>query len=691
MAQPAETKAVESSTASRFGSLPADVRPIGRAEMVKRIHGEVKHHGGRVVIAGQGGLGKTTLARDYVKAHGDFFAGIIWVRAEDATTLADDLGELAAVLPSARLDQLPPEKKARALLNALPADQDWLIVYDNVQASKNLGSWWPTSERARVLVTSRAKQWESGVAVVEPDTLKTDTPSDPGPQLLMREADKRDDPEGARALAEELGGLPLALVAAGGLIRDTGGSFADYRDRLGAILSEVPAGDYPDSVIGAVKLSYDALDADARTVLELFAWCAPEGLDASLLTDVPCGHRIQGSEGVLSDDLQALCADPDRVAAATMALARRSLLLREGETFTLHRMSAAAVRALQGQAGRRDDAARQAAAVLAAAYPGGGERSPAFSKNWPACAPLTPHVLALHRAWPLAEADRLESAAADYLFNQASIYLRQMAEHGPALVLAEAALALKCARLPESHRDVALGWSTLGLAYKYSGRLADAVDVQAEAVRLHEEHEHGPAYLAKGHNNHAAALCALGQERADRALLEAAKVANETALALCREVFGAESAEVAGSLSNLALYHAALGETPDSLDLSRQALAIFRKVLPPGDALMGIALSNTGALHLTLGQADAARPLLTQALDLRRAAHVRDNHPKVRQMARWLVYCHLVLARRDPENEAEARRIAANFGLDWDEHQRLAAQFPGPVDVEADDTAPEAG
>lgn len=663
----------------RLGDWPKVGREVvGRDEMTEDLSRRLTESRNVAIVHGTGGVGKTTLARHFVDIHGADYDGVLWAQAEDETTLINDLTLLAAAMKVPGLEDMAEAgHRARACLTAVAAGKaNWLIVLDNAEHEKAVSKWVETSPRVRVLVTSRSIHWSPAYRRVPAGTLPTETVGDPGPVLLMREAETWDDPEAARALAEDLGGLPLALVAAGGLIRDTGGGFAAYRDRLGAILSEVPAGDYPDSVIGAVTLSYDALDDDARAVLDLFAWFAPEGLDAALLTDVPTAPQLDAVKGDIGDALLAPCADADRVEKALTVLVRRSLLVREGETFSLHRMSAAALRALQAQAGRRDDAARQAAAVLAAAYPFDSD----FSEHWPACARLTPHVLALFRAWPLAEAERLESAAADYLFNQASIFLREMAEVGPALALAEAALDLKRARLPESDRVIAVGWSMLGDAYRQAGRLEEAVAAQAENVRLCEAHDHGAADTATVHNNHAAALRALGQARGERALLAQARAADERALALRREAFGEQSAEVANSLANLAVDHQALGEIAAALDLSHQALAIWRKVLPPGDARLGFALNNTGSFHLWPGQAGAALPLLAEALELRRAAYGRDNHPEVTNTASWLVICHLVLARRDPAQEAEAKRVAQAFKLDWDEAQRLAAQYPGPVD-----------
>lgn len=87
--------------------------------------------------------------------------------------------------------------------------------------------------------------------------------------------------------------------------------------------------------------------------------------------------------------------------------------------------------------------------------------------------------------------------------------------------------------------------------------------------------------------------------------------------------------------------------------------------------------------RVEVGEAGAALPLLTEALALFRAAYGRDDHPNVEGTASWLILCLLVLARQDSACAGEAQRIAAEFGLDWEREQRLAAQYPGPVDAPA--------
>lgn len=79
-------------------------------------------------------------------------------------------------------------------------------------------------------------------------------------------------------------------------------------------------------------------------------------------------------------------------------------------------MTAAALRQMQGAGAAAE--ARAAVALLAAVYPGGGERNPAFSPQWRLCARLTPHVRAL---WATGAAP--EGEATYYLLNQSAIYL----------------------------------------------------------------------------------------------------------------------------------------------------------------------------------------------------------------------------------------------------------------------------
>lgn len=644
----------------------------GRDQDARELNDKLKTQSAVAIVKGHGGIGKTTLAKHYIEMFGDRYDGVLWLRAEDEAELVESLLALAPHLKLDGLDALNEKQRARALLDALSGlDEEWLLIFDNAPDEKSLAEWLPKGERIKVLVTSRHTTWPPRYEVFGPEVLAFEKETDPAPVVLMQEAGTRVDPAGARDLAEALGGLPLALVAAGGLIREQGGSFADYQTKLAQVLDEVPTGDYPDGVIGAVKLSYDVLSEDAKTVLDLFAWYASEGLDARLLTDVPGGNRVEGFEEDISERLLEFASSSERVAAALTEAVRRSLLTRNGDSFDMHRLTGEAIRALQKAEARDESVSKAAAAVLAAGYPSGV--APSIKAHWPDCARLTPHVLALERA------GAPTITASHYLFNQASIYLRHMAFYGDAVRLAERSLELARARLLDSDREVAGGWSMLGAAYRQAGRLEDAVTAQAESLRLCEAHDHGAGDLATAYNNHASALRALGQKTGDRDLLKQALAQDGKALELRRETFGEESTEVALSLANLAASHAALGQMEAALESSEQALAIWREVLPEGDARLGSSLNTHGANLLEAGKPEDAEGLLLEALDLRRAAYGRDDHPNVKNTASWLVSCLLVLARAgDEAKRTEAKALCKDFGLDLGMIETQAEDFPDP-------------
>ena len=114
----------------------------------------------------------------------------------------------------------------------------------------------------------------------------------------------------------------------------------------------------------------------------------------------------------------------------------------------MHRMTGAALRAVQGEA----SAAQAATALLSAVYPGD-------QRQWPLCRRLTPHVRAL---WGTGAAPR--STAMGYLLNQAGLFLRTVGDYAGGLALAEARFELAEALHAPEDRDYAAALHNLGMA-----------------------------------------------------------------------------------------------------------------------------------------------------------------------------------------------------------------------------------
>ncbi|MFN3144028.1 MAG: NB-ARC domain-containing protein [Paracoccaceae bacterium] len=470
---------------SPYIGVPTGWRVVGREVDLVELYGKLAESGGvqvtnsGAILAGQGGIGKSTLARAYAEEYRDDYAGVLWLTAGTRQAVIDGLMGLCGPLGLA-VPEAAKEADAQAVLAKLAARGDrWLVIYDNVEGYDDFKGLEPRG--AHLIVTTRQGTGWPGFAVMKADVLKFDTEDGAAVRLLMEAAERTEDAAGARALAEVLGGLPLALVMAGRLIAREGGGFDDYRRDVSAIIARAPRNeDYPTSVIGAVRLSYARLSENARLVADLFAWWAAEGLAARLIADAPGGEWWEADKGDVPAAVQALAGDAAAVRAAMAELADRSLIAGPSVDAAMHRMTAAALRAMQG-----DDAmARAAAALLDAVYPGGG-KSPAHSPQWPECRRLTPHVRAV---WETGAAPA--TAAMDTLLNQAAIYLGRIADFPGALEMARGSLMLKQARLPEEDRDIALGHGTLGMALMEMGDLPGALAEldRAEAL-LQEAHE----------------------------------------------------------------------------------------------------------------------------------------------------------------------------------------------------------
>ena len=665
-----------------FGSLkrpdrPCPIHTIGLPTLSRTIHGrdaELADLRGALlgkgeaaivpgaVVQGQGGLGKSTLARFYAERFKSEYHGILWVAAENGpaqgvTAAGPALGVAVAGLPAG--------EAAKAVLAAMAATgQPWLVVFDNVAEPKALAGLVPQGGQVHLIVTTREGFGWDGYGVIRAGMLPFDTEGGAAVLVLMEAAGRKDGAAEARLLAADLGGLPLALVVAGALIRESGEGFEVYRGRLAQIIRQVPPGDYPTSVIGAVKLSYDRLRADARMVLDLFAWFAAEGLEARLLTDVPGGEWVDLYREEIGAELMALASDAGRVEAALLELQRAALLDREAAgSYALHRLSAMAVRALQAEP---EQVARAAAAVLGAVYPR-GTNGPLNSSSWPRCGRLTVHVAALVDCGAAPATAAMES-----LLNQASIYLSQMAEPVQSLRFAREALRLKVARLPECDPEVALGHANLGQALRQSGDLARAEAHISRAMRLDEVHRPGTVGLARTYAMYGQVLARM-PKREDEGLRRA-----QQALALLRSLFGRWHVDVAQAVNDLGWHRDRKRQGAAALRLSLASLTIWRRVLPSGDARLGLGLSNCGAGFLKQGRADKAERFLQDALDLREAVHDRADHPHRRDAANWLIICLLVRAERGENRgarQAEAKVLCGRYGFEFAEQQAEAVAF----------------
>lgn len=271
-------------------------------------------------VTGMRGVGKTQLAAAYAREC--INAGwrlVAWVNAEDTATILQGLAIVADRLGISRTGTLP-ELVAEEVRNRLEVDGSrCLLVFDNVTDPNWVRPYTPSAGESQVVVTSTQA---STVTLGRSTRIGVFTEDES--VAFLAERTGIDDLEGARALANEVGHLPLALAQAAALIQAQRLTYHVYMERLRSYSTHrylpLAEGDqYPRGVAEAIGLSVDTVTATGQaglcaTILAVVSLLSPEGISRQFLYG---GHP--GPSGPLG-------GGPEEIDAALGQLVNASLL-----------------------------------------------------------------------------------------------------------------------------------------------------------------------------------------------------------------------------------------------------------------------------------------------------------------------------------------------------------------------------
>jgi tetratricopeptide (TPR) repeat protein len=418
-----------------------------------------------VALYGLGGAGKTSVALEY--AHRRLpEIGLAWqVSCQHPEILLAEFGRLAAQLGARDVvDARDPVASVHSVLAAFP--EDWLLVFDDAPDLASVQQFLPPIGKGCVLITSRSALWAS-VRAIEVPTLNLQVAAG----FLMR---RTSDPaeRAAAELADELGGLPLALEQAAAYMRATGHTIADYlalfRERRGELLARGQVDGYNKTVATTWSVALQGLQEvcpGAVALLRLMAWYAPDQIPVRLLLN-PGTQSPEFPDTESVKQLLPLLADSLAADDALTALQRFSLVSGPiAGNVSVHRLVQMVTSGQLSQHQR--DAWRHAAGVLVNAVM---PENPYEPGSWPTYATLLPHA---RTALPP------ESPGMGNLTR----YLIASGDYRTAHVIGEQVLASRQRLHGDNNRETLQAMTDLGFAQRRLGEFESARQLLQKAVR----------------------------------------------------------------------------------------------------------------------------------------------------------------------------------------------------------------
>ncbi len=573
-------------------------------------------------IYGLGGIGKTRLAVEYAWRSGNLYDAAFFVVAESPEALRANLADLARpdLLNLPEYEAAAQDKSVAAVLRWLHEHDRWLLILDNVDTKETeqaVVKIVPSLSAGRVLITSRIKDWPASIRRQPIETLSLDEAQR---FILERTAEDRnsskDDPDQALRLAEELGGLPLALEQAAAYIAQRQMSLSEYLEEWEKEREKVlnwydgSVVEYPRSVAVTWQTTFQQLSPTAAAVLRLTAYLAPDPIPSKMFED---GAEIVGEAvGLLCEEIGAQVEDRP-VKEAITELAAFSMVTRKGESFTAHRMVQDALRSRIPEVRRRDWIERSLRLVNDFSPP-----TPSDVRTWPIWDPLRPHA---SRVTQYADDAGIAHPTAR-LMNQLALLLLNKSLYREAEPLMRRTLELCEATYGPEHSGVAVRLNNLAQLLQDTNRLSEAEPLMRRALQIDED-SFGPQHpnVARDLNNLAQLLKATNR-------LSEAEPLMRRVVQIDEDSFGPQHPEVAIDLNNLAQLLKATNRLSEAEPLMRRALQIGEETLGPQHPNVAIRLNNLAQLLQATNRLSEAEPLMRRALQIGEDT-LGPQHPNV--------------------------------------------------------------
>ena len=358
----------------------------GRENEVSAILGILKGNQNSCVdtaIYGLGGIGKTSLAVEFIWRHkNEYPGGIFWISGESNMTFQSSVREMALEMEITSPESDFSFTLMKALAWLKKQGKMWCLVVDNLDQlemsedmRKLLKGKWKQGSRGHVIITTRREPREilkeTGIEEKSCIELKRLT-QEQSVEFLRKKTGKTEGEDSeVRELASELSGLPLALDQAAAYIRYLSCSISDYakqyREQIEKLelLKEMKAQE-PDEYTSPDRLAvhttwlmnfghitnsksyHKEIRVVATLLMEIFAFLGPD--------DIPSEVFNEGLPSVDSPSVLKVMSSPLRRTEVMNLLTNLSLFQQFGaNSYSVHRLVQEVIRTWMDEK-RKEDA-----------------------------------------------------------------------------------------------------------------------------------------------------------------------------------------------------------------------------------------------------------------------------------------------------------------------------------------------
>src|SRR5258708_6858706 len=271
-----------------------------------------------VAISGLGGIGKTQLALEYAYRHRQDYHAILWGNADTRGHLINNFVTIASLLDLPQKDEKDEMVIVEAVKAWLRDHTGWLLIVDNANELAHVEEFIPPAFRGHLLLTTRAQVLGGLARQFEVEVMRPEI----GALLLLRRSKllapkmalEQASPaviKQAQELAQELGGLPLALDQAAAYVDEAQCGLERYlqlyRARRAHLLRRRgKLVDHPDSVATTLSLSLEEVEKAEKAaqrspvavnVMQMFAYLSPDAIPEELFTLQADGPELDLAPG----------------------------------------------------------------------------------------------------------------------------------------------------------------------------------------------------------------------------------------------------------------------------------------------------------------------------------------------------------------------------------------------------------